>query len=117
MVETVSIKPQGADRRRSPRKRALLTGRVAYGEGAFTLNCTIRDISSTGARIALPKGQTVPNELYLVDVRNGCAYEAEVAWRGTFEVGLIFVARKILVDLADPRLRFLREIWIEAAVR
>jgi hypothetical protein len=107
----------GANRRKFPRHRALLAGRVAYGTTAFTLGCTIRDISEGGARIKLPAGQTVPNKVYLIDVRKGCAYEASVVWRRTPEVGLSFSKQHFLAEIEIPRLRFLRRIWIDASVR
>ena len=46
----------GIERRKSLRKNVLLTGKIIYGEGAHVLDCTIRDVSATGARITLARG-------------------------------------------------------------
>src|SRR5215831_12588534 len=38
--------------RRSPRKRVLQRGKLCFGENLkFTVDCVIRDISDTGARV------------------------------------------------------------------
>ena len=44
--------PPPAERRPKARQRVLLTGIVAYANGAHSFHCTIRNLSETGARLA-----------------------------------------------------------------
>ena len=41
------------DKRSSPRMRSFLKGRVLFNCGQTSLECLIRDLSSTGARLEL----------------------------------------------------------------
>ena len=105
----------GADLRTSPRKKVLLTAKIVYGDGAYTLDCTIRDLSAGGARIGLGKGQTIPAQVYLLDVPNRVAYEAIVASSRPPEFGLRFEKTHPLGQITDPKLAYLKRIWIDCA--
>ena len=39
------------EHRRSPRQRVLKSGRIIYGGGSIVVDCTIRNLSETGARL------------------------------------------------------------------
>ena len=71
----------GADTRRAHRVRTFLRGKLSYGNGAFSVDCAICDISPTGARIRVEPGATVPETVYLVHIRERTAFEATVKWR------------------------------------
>ncbi len=105
------------EQRRSPRLRALLGGKLAYGLGFFTLGCTVRDLSEDGARIKVPDGQAVPQNVYFLELRSGAVHEARVVWRRLPEVGLQFVKTCSLADLENPDLRTLRRLWTESRER
>jgi len=81
----------GIERRKSPRKNVLLTGKVIHGEGAYVLDCTIRDVSTTGARITLAKVGQIPQRVFLLDLANRVVYETEVMSERAGGVGLKFV--------------------------
>lgn len=104
------------NRRGAQRQRALLGGKLVFGNGAYTPNCTIREISQTGARIKMPIADVHANDVYLIDIKKGVAYEAHVMWRTKSECGLRFGAH---YDLNDPprELAYLRRIWIECGTR
>ena len=105
------------NQRRTMRKRSLLSGKIAYHEGSFTLSCTIRDISEGGARVKIPNGQILPTMVFLIDVREGCAYDACTKWQSKTEAGLEF-RQKIKLDVNCPEeYRYLRRILIEALPR
>lgn len=112
-----SRKKPDQDSRRSGRKRTLLGGKITYADGAHTLDCTIRDVSRTGARIALAKGLGIPSAVYLIDLRNGVAYEANVEWCRPPEFGLAFLKTHPLATLCDPHLYYLKRLWIACAGR
>jgi hypothetical protein len=108
---------ENAERRAAPRKRALLTGHVAYGDGAFSLGCTIKDISATGARIAIPVSRTTPLSMMLIDVRDGIVFDAVLKWRTYNEIGLAFRNQYPLKGDLPNDLRFLRRLWNELRAR
>ncbi|HEY0302063.1 MAG TPA: PilZ domain-containing protein [Rhizomicrobium sp.] len=113
-----------ADIRKSPahkprlaaRKRVLFGGKIVHDDGAFSLDCTIRDLSDAGARITLGNRVSIPAEVYLIDLRAGVAYRAQVAWRRTPNFGLRFVER---IDLAaaPAELAYLARLWNASRVR
>lgn len=107
----------GEDQRRSPRLRALLGGKLAYGEGFFTVDCLVRDLSREGARVKLPPGQAVPARLYFLELRSGSAFEARVVWRRHPEIGLEFTGVCALEDDANPDLKVLKRLWAESRER
>jgi hypothetical protein len=39
------------EQRRNQRQRVLKAGRIAYGGGSIVIDCTIRNLSTTGARL------------------------------------------------------------------
>ena len=82
----------GADRRHE-RKRVLFGGRAIYGDGVFSIQCTIRDISEGGARIAVSRGIQLPQNIFFLDLKGGTCHEAEVVWRDheAWDVGLELV--------------------------
>jgi len=94
--------------RKTVRRRVLLAGKVIYNEGTFTVDCRIRDLSDGGARIILPVGQVIPTRVVLLDVRARIAYDAEVAWMKSPEIGLKFLGKYTLAGQLPPGLNYLR---------
>lgn len=83
------------ERRRHPRKRVLKTGRIALSDKAPKLECTIRNLSATGACIELASGTFgIPSAftLILADGPQRC----RVMWRTERRMGVTFV------DSAEP---------------
>lgn len=101
---------------REPRARALLQGRLVYGEGLMTLDVTIRDWSAKGARVRLPTQAPLPPEVFLLNVKERAAYQAKIAWRRHPDIGLVFLDQ---VDLSGPTVpaKVLRRLLQEAAPR
>ena len=96
----------------------LLKGVLCFGDdAAFTVDCTIADISEKGARVRVGAGTTLPAELYLVHLRDRKAFESTVAWiRGEF-VGLKFVAEHDLDNPETAELKVLRQHCVEHELR
>jgi len=105
----------GVEHRKAPRKAVLLTSKVIFGEGATVLDCTIRDISVTGARITLAQGRSIPNEIFLLDLANRTAYQAIVVSERAGGFGLKFTKTLKLADVTAPELRYLKRIWMDCA--
>jgi hypothetical protein len=99
--------PTGAgDRRVAARTRVLLGGKIVYGDGAYSHDCAIRDMSAFGARLGIPGATVVPKEFYLLDLKRGTAFEAEVLWRNATQTGVTFRAAYDLAHITAPRLQF-----------
>jgi hypothetical protein len=107
--------PPPAERRPKTRKRVLLTGIVAYGNGAHSFLCTIRNLSDTGARLAVGNNAQFPSDFYLINVRDRIAYEAKLVWNRGGEIGVAFKAALPLGDITDPALAFLKRLWLTKA--
>ncbi len=112
-----AVKTSPADHRRALRQRSFLGAKLVYGDGAFTVDCLVRDVSLTGARVKLPEGQAVPDQVYLVEIRSGIAYEARVAWKRHPEIGLEFVHQHGLAEASTPHLMILKRLWLETQQR
>ena len=106
------------EHRRAPRRRVLLAGKLAYGEG-LSCNCAIREESETGARIIVGD-ELLPRQVVLVSVTRSIAYEAEIMWRRGKEAGLRFHQAHPLKSAsveASSQLRLARRLWTEALAR
>jgi hypothetical protein len=106
---------EGIEHRKAPRKKVLLTGKIIYDGGAHVLDCSIRDISATGARIAIAPGTFIPATVYLLDMVNRVAYEAAVVSERTNGFGMKFLKTLPLAQVTAPELRYLKRIWMENA--
>lgn len=105
--------PRVVDERRASRKRTLLGGKVIYGDDNRVRDCTIRDISETGARIALARGEVIPTRVFLMDRRTASVYEARVTWIKAPDFGLSFVNAYSLERELPHDLRYLTPIWAQ----
>jgi PilZ domain len=109
--------PPPAERRPKSRKRVLLTGIVTYAEGAYSFECTIRNLSETGARLAVGKNMQFPTDFYLINVRDRVVYDAKLVWNNSTEVGATFRDTMPLAGITDPKLSFLKRLWMAKATR
>jgi hypothetical protein len=110
-IDSAGPPPRVVNGRRAVRKRTLLSGRVVYGEDDRVRDCTIRDLSETGARITLAKGEVIPTRVFLIDKRTATAYEARVTWIKAPDFGLSFVNSYSLDGDMPRELNFLKPIW------
>ncbi len=102
-----------SDHRQQRRQRAFLGAKIVYGEQDFTLDCVVRDLTGTGARLKLPDGQAVPDRFILLEFRSGVAYEAHVVWKRHPEIGVSFLSQQPVSDAATPTMALLKRLWIE----
>ena len=107
--------PPPAERRPKGRKRVLLTGIVAYANGAHSFHCTIRNLSETGARLAVGNNAQFPSDFYLINIRDRVVYDAKLVWNRGPEIGVTFKATLPLAGITDPALAFLKQLWLTKA--
>jgi hypothetical protein len=106
--------PPIAERRGAGRARTLLAGKVVFRDGSQSFDCTIRNLTRTGAQIAIAKEHVIPTRVYLMDLRRGVAYEGVVIWIRPPRYGLKLGHAIALEALADPKLDFLKRLWLLA---
>ena len=110
-------KPPLLERRPKPRKRVLLTGIITYAGGNYSSECTIRDLSETGARLGAPMHTQIPSDFYLINIRDRVAYHAKVVWRNANNIGVTFKNIYPLSEVVDPSLSYLKRLWTAKATR
>jgi hypothetical protein len=79
------------NKRIAPRQRVLKSGKIIFSGGAFSIDCTIRNISETGARLQVPTSVAIPDKFTLLDTHaGGTRREATVVWRKDNMMGVRF---------------------------
>ena len=78
------------ENRITPRKRVVLPGRLVLAEGG-TLDCRVRDLSETGARLRLGTVCSLPSHFSLQVLSSGSIHEAEVVWGRGVDIGVKFI--------------------------
>ncbi|WP_372425059.1 PilZ domain-containing protein [Salinarimonas chemoclinalis] len=80
-----------SEQRTAPRRRALVAARIRYGGGAVTIDCVVRNISETGAKIDISEGVTLPGHFEIVIPQMNVVHRAELRWRRGGEAGIAFL--------------------------
>jgi len=80
------------ERRESQRHRTFLAGKVIFGANRFQIDCSVRDLSSGGARLSLADPLAVPSVFELHLPARGTVVGAEVRWRKGRQIGVMFRA-------------------------
>ncbi len=79
------------DQRSSQRKRTILDGRIVFNKRSSVINCMVRDLSDTGARIAFGHVLDIPSEFEIEIPKKGMAVWARVMWSNGREHGIMFI--------------------------
>ena len=78
------------ERRRSERQKSFLRGCVYFNKRRGAIDCLIRDISDSGARIIFSDTVNVPDLIDLYIPQKERTVRARVQWRHGDEIGLAF---------------------------
>lgn len=78
------------ERRKTPRQRTLLSGRVVFNQRRATLDCVVRNFSDAGALILLSDAVALPAAFDLEIDHKQRSYGARVRWRNGERIGLDF---------------------------
>lgn len=79
------------ERRRATRQKSLLRGLVYLGNSPSAVNCLVRDVSETGARLKFAGPITVPDMLELHIPTKNQVLRGKVRWREPEEIGIAFL--------------------------
>ncbi len=77
------------DHRSAPRQRVLKGGRIVINDGFSTFQCTVRNLSDTGARLKVASIIGIPDAFQLA-MDDGRKFACTVAWKTEFEIGVQF---------------------------
>ena len=72
----------------APRHRVVKVAKIKFG--AATIDCTVRDLSLTGAAIAVPSQAEIPERFTLVMPDDGLHLRCHVVWRKEYRIGVAF---------------------------
>jgi len=78
-------------RRASPRSYTLLKGHIVYNDQLSRMECTVRDLSETGARLVFAQPVKIPAEFELQVPRKKLVRRAQVMWYDGPNYGIMFL--------------------------
>jgi hypothetical protein len=91
-VGNTALAPEGVNEARiAPRRRMLKAGKIAYRERHVTLECLVRDISATGARLKVQGSVSAPDSFELLIPLDGLEANCQVVWRSGPHLGVKFL--------------------------
>jgi hypothetical protein len=79
-----------SERRNTTRKKSFLQGRIYFNNRRSALDCLIRDISDTGAKLIFSDSVQTPDIIELYVPHKEQTLRAEVQWRRGEEMGVGF---------------------------
>jgi uncharacterized protein YceH (UPF0502 family) len=78
------------EKRKSARQKSFLRGIVCPADCNSTIDCLVRDISETGARLKFTSPQSIAENLDLHIPVKGQTFRAKVRWSNVDEIGVSF---------------------------
>jgi hypothetical protein len=78
------------DKRRASRHRVLKEGKIVMHNNLSVVDCSIRDLSDSGARIRCKDQPAVPTDFKLLLTADLRIRDAHVVWRKDDQLGLQF---------------------------
>jgi PilZ domain len=78
------------DQRSNTRRRSFLRAKVLFPNKAATMDCLVRDISETGARLDIGSQAVIPERFDLHIPQKGVTHRAVIRWRALEEMGVAF---------------------------
>lgn len=81
-----------SERRQSNRQKSFLRGCIYFNRRRSVMDCLVRDISESGARLIFSEAVNVPDIVELYIPQKEQTLRAHVQWRHGGEVGVAFAA-------------------------
>lgn len=89
-IMTAEHEPDHDDGRDAPRRRTLIAAKIRYG--AVGVDCIIRNISDTGAKVEVSESIVLPARFEIAIPQKNVIHQAELRWRRGSETGIAFVS-------------------------
>jgi len=80
--------------RSASRLRSFLKGRIRFNGGLRSLECLVRDISATGARLEISEAVSLPDRFELYLPHQAITHNASIEWRRGNQLGITFGGAK-----------------------
>lgn len=91
-----------SERRRSNRQKSLYRGVVYFDDSPIASECTIRDISETGARLKFSTPLMADINKFQLEVPlKGLKFKCDIVWRADTEVGVSFISANLPDEKQD----------------
>jgi hypothetical protein len=114
-TKTTALTPvrRGAERRRAERRDCTLGAKLFYGLSGLSIDCVIRDISDSGARVAVPSATwKAPKSIHLLSLREGKVYSGQMMWNRGRYLGVNFdKVQPATAFAADSALNHIATAW------
>ena len=78
------------NKRSQQRNRCLKEGKIIFGNGSFVVDCTIDNLSETGAHLRVQGSSPLPKEFLLVEPSRNLVHKAECVRRTPKGIGIKF---------------------------
>jgi PilZ domain. len=79
------------DNRSAPRHRTLKGAHIVLNEGFSTIDCMVRNMSETGAKLVVASVVGIPSRFDLA-MDDGRRFSCEIAWKSETEIGVRFLS-------------------------
>jgi len=79
-----------SERRQANRRKSFLRGCIYFNKRRSVIDCLVRDISPTGARLILSEAASVPDVVELHIPQKEETLRARIQWRTDGEIGVVF---------------------------
>ena len=80
------------DKRRAIRHRVLKAGKIVLLNNWSVVDCCVRDMSETGARLSCQDQAAVPTDFRLLIPYDNTIRDVRVMWRRDNEIGVIYTS-------------------------
>lgn len=87
--------------RASDRTRSFLKAVIEFSNGAAKIDCIVKNISATGARIDVTAAVSIPKDFNLNIPHRGEVFRSQMIWRENNSMGVRFLSTQPVED--EPR--------------
>ncbi|MGB8277647.1 MAG: PilZ domain-containing protein [Methylovirgula sp.] len=102
MDTDMNVPNAGSERRTSDRVRTFLRAQIIFNNRMTTIDCIVKNISATGARVALNNTLAVPTEFDIYIPQRGRSHHARLVWRDKDSIGIGFMDVQQPAAVAAP---------------
>jgi hypothetical protein len=104
----VSDNDQGSDQRAAPRMRVLGHAKIVANGGQ--INCVVRDLSDTGAKLGVSRKVRLPQTFILCFVKRNLMLPVRLRWRDGDHIGVSFEMPAPRPAPKAPQRRYLLDV-------
>lgn len=101
------------ERRHHERVRTILGAQIIFNNKSSTIDCQVRNISATGAKLTLSETVALPSEFDVHVPQKGRTFRARLRWRSAEGVGVEFLNDEARDAPADDVLARVRDLESE----